>query len=260
MPDNSPLTKLYSIPFHPQVSVARAHESGLVAIDKPSGIMAHPNEGKADNKAIINAPYNNREECFEITGAENEKPTRVYLLNRIDSPTSGIMLISLDKDIAETVKKLFAERKVEKKYQAVVCGIQPKAGGLWKDRLSRKKGAGKVRAVRQAGGDESVTIAKVLKVAHGTIPCTLLELVPKTGRTHQLRIQCATRKMPILGDGTYGDFRFNREVHKITGCKDLLLHARSVNLLFDWKGRKTSFMATVPPPPIFTKILTIKAR
>ena len=59
-------------------------------------------------------------------------------------------------------------------------------------------------------------------------PMALLELQPKTGRTHQLRIQCANRGLPIVGDRTYGDFSKNRLLQDM----DLLLHSESIELSF----------------------------
>jgi 23S rRNA-/tRNA-specific pseudouridylate synthase len=62
------------------------------------------------------------------------------------------------------------------------------------------------------------------------VELTLLKLEPVTGRTHQLRVQCAWHRHPIVGDGTYGDFAFNRAFAKSTGEKRLFLHAAAVRL------------------------------
>ena len=84
----------------------------------------------------------------------------------------------------------------------------------------------------------------------------LLRLSPKTGRTHQLRVQCAKRKLPIIGDRTYGNFQLNRKYAKQFKCDRLFLHATKLKVKISQKG-KTEFMWEVvsPLPPAFTKII-----
>ena len=78
----------------------------------------------------------------------------------------------------------------------------------------------------------------------------LLRLSPKTGRTHQLRVQCAKRKLPIIGDRTYGNFQLNRKYAKQFKCDRLFLHATKLKVKISQKG-KTEFMWEVvsPLPP-----------
>ena len=79
---------------------------------------------------------------------------------------------------------------------------------------------------------------------------SLIELKPKTGRTHQLRVQCASRNVPILGDATYGDFRFNRQMAATLGSRRLFLHAFSVS--FNYRASDVSRLfeakAELPEP------------
>jgi 23S rRNA-/tRNA-specific pseudouridylate synthase len=77
---------------------------------------------------------------------------------------------------------------------------------------------------------------------------SLLELEPKTGRTHQLRIQCSQRNLPIVGDRTYGDFEKNRAFAKSTGQQGMFLHAERVKVPF----RGNDWEASVAVPVHFT--------
>ena len=83
----------------------------------------------------------------------------------------------------------------------------------------------------------------------------LIRLEPKTGRSHQLRVQCAKRHLPIVGDQTYGDFAANRAFAKRTGAKRLFLHSMSTTFEYEFRQRRSTFSATAPLPDDFVKFL-----
>jgi 23S rRNA-/tRNA-specific pseudouridylate synthase len=84
---------------------------------------------------------------------------------------------------------------------------------------------------------------------HAGAQLTLLKLEPITGRTHQLRVQCAFHGVPIVGDGTYGEFVFNREFARRTGHKRMFLHAASLRI------PSLGFSAESPVPPSFAEAM-----
>jgi 23S rRNA-/tRNA-specific pseudouridylate synthase len=86
-------------------------------------------------------------------------------------------------------------------------------------------------------------------------PITLLKLEPRTGRSHQLRVQCALRRLPIVGDATYGDFARNREFAKATGLKRLFLHSVEASFDYEFGGRAFHFAARAPLPAEFETVL-----
>jgi tRNA pseudouridine65 synthase len=86
-------------------------------------------------------------------------------------------------------------------------------------------------------------------VGPGLPALTLLELIPRTGRSHQLRVQCAQRHLPIVGDATYGDFTTNRTYAKHGGPRRLCLHSHHTDFRYQWQGREHTFAATAPTPP-----------
>ena len=100
-----------------------------------------------------------------------------------------------------------------------------------------------------------MTVYQWQRAAGGTLPLSLIKLEPRTGRTHQLRVQTAAHGHPILGDRTYGDFEFNKAVGTARGFKRLFLHAESTQLSFDWQGAKVEFKAVAPMPEEFTEAL-----
>ena len=87
---------------------------------------------------------------------------------------------------------------------------------------------------------------------------SLLRLNPLTGRTHQLRVQCAKRKFPIIGDTTYGNFSLNREIQKATGYQRLFLHAYSIRIEWEWKQRQHFFRAESSIPNEFNELMDLR--
>lgn len=247
------------IPFGRGVRLLAAHPAGLLAVEKPEGILAHPNHGEAGDRdtTLIQGNYSMEEEAFHVRDGVGGI-RRVYLLNRLDSPTSGVLLLSLDAGLAEAVKDLFAQSKVSKKYVAIVKGRglrQPR--GTWQDQLVKSKGpGGGVRSgTSSGGGSAAVTLYQWERAAAEPLPLSLLKLEPRTGRTHQLRVQTAEHGHPILGDRTYGDFEFNKTVGSARGFKRLFLHAHSTQLSLDWQGKRLEFSATAPIPQEFIDAL-----
>jgi len=247
------------IPFAPKVRVLNSHPAGLLAVEKPEGILAHPNQddkGK-DEDALISGNYSFEEEAFHVRDGQGGIK-RVYLLNRLDSPTSGILLLSLDAALAEAVKELFAKAKVSKKYVALVKGRGLKSPrGTWQDVLIKSKGpGGGVRSSKSAGtGVPAISLYQWERAANGELPLSLLKLEPRTGRTHQLRVQSAMHGHPILGDRTYGDFDFNKSMGTVRGFKRLFLHSHSTELELVWRGEKLSFKSVSPIPQVFIDAL-----
>ncbi len=84
---------------------------------------------------------------------------------------------------------------------------------------------------------------------------TLIKLEPRTGRSHQLRVQCAKRHLPIVGDQTYGDFKANRALAKATGCKRLCLHSSETSFEYEFGGKLHRFSAQAELPPEFSELV-----
>ena len=252
MPQPLPAPDFFSsLPFANGVKVVKAQGS-LVALYKPEGVRAHPNEDSAvDSGALLAAPFDMKRECYVLsTGVP------IYLLHRIDAPTSGLLLLCTDETLAAKVKYLFAEHEVHKTYEALVFGDAGKSSRTWRDRLRTEHGGSKARTSAGAVGEPAVTDVRVAVSGRASgLALSLLTLTPATGRTHQLRVQCAARRLPIVGDATYGDFALNRRAAKELGIKRLCLHAAAVRFELDWQGKKFAFEARCPSPECFRKAL-----
>ncbi|MBM3826128.1 MAG: RluA family pseudouridine synthase [Verrucomicrobia bacterium] len=247
------------IPFAEGVKVVAEHPCGLLAVEKPHGLLAHPNpedEGARDN-VLIPGNYSFEEEAFHVRDGQGGV-RRVHLLNRLDSPTSGVLLLALDAALAAEVRRMFARSAVSKRYYALVRGRglrQPH--GTWQDVLVKSKGPGGGVRSSAAGGSgvPAVTLYHWERAALHGLPISLLRLEPRTGRTHQLRVQTSMHGHPILGDRTYGDFDFNKTMGTARGFRRLFLHAASTELSFDWAGKRVHFSAATPMPEEFSHAL-----
>ncbi|MDX2186848.1 MAG: RNA pseudouridine synthase [Opitutaceae bacterium] len=236
-------------PLRHDVHLLVRDANGLVALAKPAGVLSHPNDGHDTERALVQATYEQTGERYrwQDNGAERS----LWMLNRLDSATSGVILLAETEDLAHAIRDLFRSRQVHKVYQALVFGVPHAPVQHWRDMLAIDKRGGQIRTHTQ-GHIPSEAQMRVLKQWRGSPSIALIELVPKTGRSHQLRVQCAKRHLPIIGDATYGDFGHNRQWAKTTGHKRLYLHSLATAFEYEWKGRRHAFRAEAPLPAEFS--------
>jgi 23S rRNA-/tRNA-specific pseudouridylate synthase len=241
------------LPLGRDVRLVARDENGVAAFAKPAGVLSHPNTAKDRPRALLTCDYDSDRECFVWRGSDDFE-ARLWLLNRLDSATSGVILAAADEGLAEAIKIQFARRQVHKTYQALVFGTPRAQKEVWRDRLAVDKRHGMIRA----GADGNVpaeSFFSVLRRRPKPLPLALVQLDPKTGRSHQLRVQCARRGLPIVGDQTYGDFRLNREFARHTGLKRLFLHSLDTRFSYELAGRSYTFAASAPLPGEFAAAL-----
>lgn len=160
--------------------------------------------------------------------------------HRLDTDTSGCLALGRNPRALRQLGALFAERAVDKTYWAVVEGHPPAMEGRIAAPLRKvSTRAEGWRMVAAADGEPAVTHYKVLG---RTARRSWLELTPETGRTHQLRVHCATLGCPIVGDALYG-----------TDGPALLLHAR--RLAFQLGPNTRRIEVDAPPPAPMAEVL-----
>jgi 23S rRNA-/tRNA-specific pseudouridylate synthase len=244
-----------ALPLGRGVTLIARDAHGLAAFNKPAGVLSHPNEAGDEPRSLLQARYVMDGEYFEWIGADRPSPQRLWLLNRLDSATSGVILAAASAELAAEIRGQFKRKLVRKVYHALVFGAPREAAGLWQDRLAVARRGGQIRTAAHAGHVPAETRMTVVRRGGGEPRLTLLQLDPRTGRSHQLRVQCAKRSLPIVGDQTYGDFPRNREFTKRTGEKRLFLHSLTTAFDYEFQGRRGRFAATAPLPPEFEKFL-----
>lgn len=245
-------------PLGRDVQVICEDAAGMIALSKPAGVLSHPNHTGQEVRSLINAPYSLKEECYTYRDKTGETQ-RVWLLNRLDSATSGIVLLARSEALAIHIRRHFKERRVRKVYAALVFGEPLNRREIWQDRLSIRKTHGHIRTDSRAGHMPSESHMQLVETARWiSHPLSLIQLEPKTGRSHQLRVQCTRHQLPIVGDATYGDFKLNRSFAKDTGLKRLYLHSFRTSFTYEWGGEKHSFSAQAELPEAFTAALTTR--
>lgn len=244
------------LPLHEEVRILESNEDGLVALEKPAGLLSHPNEDGDTPRSLLNASYDYEGEYFywkDESGAE----CRAWLVNRLDSPTSGVILLALNDELNLIVKQVFATHRATKVYHALVRNAPRQLTGTWTDYLSKDLYNGSRRIKRGQQVKAKVSF-QTIKKPIGGFPIALIKLNPVTGRTHQLRVQCGKHGHPIVGDRNYGHFAFNKEVVLETGEKGMMLHSSETSLTYAYKGQVRNFRARSELPKRFSTVFDFR--
>lgn len=135
----------------------------------------------------------------------DEKPGKVYLgvPHRLDRPVSGAIVVVKNVRAAKRLSEQFRARTVVKRYWAAVDGVPESNHGIWSDWMRKIPDQAKSEIVAEDHPDSKQAILNFEVLAHSD-GRSLIEIELETGRTHQIRLQCASRNMPIIGDQLYG--------------------------------------------------------
>jgi 23S rRNA pseudouridine1911/1915/1917 synthase len=160
------------------------------------------------------------------------KPGNVYLgiPHRLDRPVSGVVLFARNTKAARRLAEQFQNRQVAKIYWAVVEGKVQPSEGVWEDWL--KKLPEEARSERVTADTPGAKHAALQYRLLNTGPhWTALEITPRTGRMHQIRVQAAVRGWPVLGDVLYGASQPFGPAAELSRDRIVALHARSLTFL-----------------------------
>jgi 23S rRNA pseudouridine1911/1915/1917 synthase len=260
-----PLEKLFDI-LH--------EDTDLLVINKPAGLVCHPTKGDEFSSLI------SRARLYLKPSTLNPQPS-THLVNRLDRETSGIVLIAKNSAVAGELGKLWEARAVRKEYLAIVHGHVRDDHGLIDAPLGKdERSIVAVKdCVRPDGAPAQTEFwverrfnrrlvrhssSKVEKRARGGVvgpssihhlPLSLLRVIPRTGRKHQLRLHLAHLGHPIVGDKLYGgdedlylalvENRLTDEQHARLILPHHALHACAVR--FVWRGRLMEFLCDPEP-------------
>ena len=213
----------------------------LVAINKPTGLLVH--KSMIDSKEIY----------FAMKILRDQIGKWVYPIHRLDKPTSGVLLFALDSNTARLMSEQFISHTIIKKYIAIVRGYINEFGfidyalSVKLDKIADKKSKDDKEA--EDAQTEFRRLATVeLPYAVGRYEKTrysLVELLPKTGRKHQLRRHMKHLSHHILGDTKYGRGEHNKMVREHYNCHRLMLHAHYLECTHPYTDEKIILRAEV---------------
>ncbi len=164
-------------------------DKSIIVCVKPAGLQSQG--GKNDLVAVL-------DEYF----SQNDPVAKAYPVHRLDRETAGVMVFAKTQRAAAQLSAQIAGNKMRKHYYAVVQGL-PDDSGVFKDLLFHDRQKNKTYTVKRSrkGVKDASLEFKRLSVYENL---ALVDVLLHTGRTHQIRVQFASRKMPLIGDGKYG--------------------------------------------------------
>ncbi|MBQ7406392.1 MAG: RluA family pseudouridine synthase [Clostridia bacterium] len=183
-------------------------DKDIICVEKPIGVPVQPDPSKDKDLLTLAA---------EACGCKT-----LYLVHRLDRAVGGAVLFSKNARSAAKWSAAFAERRVEKIYYLVCVGTPEKSGEM-RDFIRKESAASKAFITRGAhgGAKEGHLFYETLATGEDAgAPCALVRVRLTTGRFHQIRVQFASRGMPLFGDGKYGSRK--------KGCKTALYAAALV--------------------------------
>jgi 23S rRNA pseudouridine1911/1915/1917 synthase len=210
----------------------------LVVVNKPPGMVVYPSAGHTHG-TIMNAIAHHCEKLATVGG-----PLRPGVVHRLDKDTSGVMVVALNDEAYHNLFEQFSQKTINRRYIALVYRNLTDEKGEIALKIGRSPSDRKRMSTRVKRGKEAVTGWKVLE-RFGI--ATLIEVRPKTGRTHQIRVHFASAGHPLLGDKTYG----KKIEIEVKGKKKIsfprqMLHAELLGLIHPITGTYLEFSAPVP--------------
>lgn len=240
-----------SLPDIPDINLNIIYEDdNVVVIDKPAGVLSHGLTKFLSEPSVasflrqkLNKEASSRSDLEnKVKSNKNWKPEdlRFGIVHRLDRVTSGVMICAKNLETMRMLQKQFHDRKVTKQYVAIIQGTLKEKEAIIDLPLGRNPKAPATWRVDQ-NGKPAITQYKLIKSSN---TYSFVELYPKTGRTHQLRVHMQYLGHPIVGDFLYKGVKADR----------LYLHAQKLTINIPNVGDKL-FEAKIPNE--FTKLMNI---
>ena len=213
----------------------------IIIINKKAGMVVYPAPGNF-RSTLVNALL------FHFPFIENtcSEKIRSGIVHRLDKNTSGLIVIAKTAQALSFLQKEFKYRRVQKKYLALVCGNLPCDQGIIDDPISRHPVKKEIMSVNYEKGKSALTFHRLKKRFKSAC---FVEVIIKTGRTHQIRVHFYNMGNPLLGDTVY---QFKRYRKKNIVSRQML-HSCELSFRHPYSGEKLSFYS--PLPKDFEEIL-----
>ncbi len=230
VPENIPLDILYE-------------DESLAVINKPPGMVVHPARGHWKG-TLVSALQYHFDHLSQIGG-----PSRPGVVHRLDRDTSGVIVVAKDDLAHRRLAAQFEQREVHKEYFAIVSGSPDRDRDFVDQPIGRHPTQREKMAIlRQPQSREAVSFYEVLERFDGF---TTMRIVPRTGRTHQIRVHLSSIGCPVLCDRAYGGRRritlgeICRRDDETVLLDRQALHARKLMLRHPRTGARLEFEAPI---------------
>lgn len=206
----------------------------LLCVNKPNNVLVHHafhSRNVADEDSLLQL-------------IENEIGIKAYPIHRLDRKTSGIILLAKEKEFVSKFQELFINNEIQKTYFGVVRGFSPETKTI--DTPVKGKDANVHKdALTYLKTLENVTLNIPVK-PYDSSRYSLVELTPKTGRMHQLRVHTNKISHPLIGDAKYGDKNHDVMFDENFGWKNLFLHAGKLEFTHPFSSENLILKASFP--------------
>ena len=229
-------------------------DAALLVVDKPAGMVVHPAAGNADGTLVNALLHHCRGGLSGIGGV-----ARPGIVHRIDKDTSGLLVVAKTDAAHEGLARQFAAHSVERRYTAVCGGRPSPPAGRIKGRIGRSDRDRKKMAALPAGSSRGKHAITHYEMVRDLPHAAVLECRLETGRTHQVRVHCASIGHALLGDPVYG--RTPKPLKPLLAALNFgrqALHARTLGFVHPTSGEMLNFHAE--PPPDMAELIEEAAR
>lgn len=211
----------------------------LLACDKPAGLAIHPGSGITGDTLVDQVrAYLERQGLRTPEGEFKPSPA-----HRLDRETSGVVVVAKTRQAMVRLTEIFTKGDADKTYLALAKGRFQRDEGAIDLRLPEHQQTFASKKERGVNMQEART--RWRKLAGGE-EATLLELTIETGRTHQIRRHLDAIGHPVVGDGKYGDFPFNRIAQRQWGLRRMFLHSLRLSLPHPISKKRLVLLAPLP--------------
>lgn len=207
-------------------------DDDLLVVNKPKGMVVHPAPGNPDGTLVNALLFHCKGRLSSINGV-----IRPGIVHRIDKDTSGLLIVAKNDKSHAFLAQQIKEHSFKRQYYAVVVGRMPNEQGTINVPLGRSRTDRKKQAVNGINPRDAITHYEVIEHLTGYDYC---RFTLETGRTHQIRVHCASVGHPVAGDSVYGSEKNN------LGLKGQCLHAAVIGFIHPETNEYLEFSAELP--------------
>ena len=234
LPENIPLEIVYE-------------DSDLLVVNKPKGLCVHPAPGNERGTLVNALMYHCGDSLSGINGV-----IRPGIVHRIDKDTSGLLIVAKNDRAHVALAEQISAHSFDRQYEAVAFGAFSDPCGEINLPIGRSDRDRKKMAVTEKGRSAKTRYETLATYSDHGVTYSHLRLTLYTGRTHQIRVHCASKGHPIAGDDVYGNA--DRDHRWFPTLEGQCLHARSIGFVHPTTGEYLSFTSELPV--YFRDILT----